>query len=91
MISISGCFLHKLTASNPFLRLIGFLHIFNILEINFSEILSSSATSIFNFVFHLELLILELGLLFNFIGLYERDFKIKNSPIIYIVFSPNFA
>jgi hypothetical protein len=51
MISISGCFFAQTYCFKPF-RAIRFSQIFFIKfrEINFSEILSSSATSIFNFV-----------------------------------------
>jgi hypothetical protein len=39
----------------------------------------------------MELLLMEFGLFVSYIGFNDRDFKIKYSAFIYIVFRPDFA
>jgi hypothetical protein len=74
--------LHRFTASNPFLAISKLSpNIFKILDINFNEILSSSATSIFNFVVQNVLLLAVVDFFFQFHWFNKRDFKTKYRPL----------
>jgi hypothetical protein len=89
MISISGFFLHRFTASNPFLAISIIPNIFKILDINFNEILSS-ATSILIFVVQNSSLAV-VGFFFSFIGLIRGILKQNTAPLSGLFFCPYFT
>jgi hypothetical protein len=83
--------LHRFTASNPFLAISKLSpNIFKILDINFNEILSSSATSIFNFCGSKNSS-LAVGISFQFHWFNKRDFKTKYCTFIWVIFCPYFT